>query len=355
MKIRNLIPLTPVIAAVCALSVSSISKAETASSVAQSTISGKFIGNGKGADLKFVKAEEDTPFNDQPAIKLTFTEKDPATVKGPVFGGELGCMLTLRVHHDGEIFGCQVAHTALKKPSFSSSGEFKMLEFTMVDGRISGRVSSGKEREFFGDRYDVDLTFTTALGKGQDKTASSETGGVKGSSLTAAQKAFLDRYKKAFAANETKTLSSFLYTQGASAETVEFFTLMQGASAGEQIDSIDLVKPSKEELKRYNEPTEMPDGELCKMPFSPTHQLVIVTKDGSGGTSTSRLPVGEHKGKLVIPLPVPVKSSPQATAATAAKPSQSKSAAAPSADEIEAKAQKAIRDALKNLPKGLRP
>jgi hypothetical protein len=354
MKIRHLIPHTPVIAIVCALSVSSLSKAEDSSSLSQSTISGKFIGNGKGADLKFVTAEDDTPFNDKPAIKLTFTEKDPATVKGPVFGGELGCMLTLRVHHDGEIFGCQVAHTALKKPSFSSSGEFEMSEFTMVDGRISGRVSSGKEREFFGDRYDVDLTFNTALANGQKKTAASQTNGTTGS-LTAAHKAFLDRYRKAFAANDTKTLAGFLYTQGASADTVEFFTMMQGASAGEQIDSIDLIKPSKEELKRYNEPTEMPDGELCKMPFSPSHQLVIVTRDGSGGTSTSRLPVGEHKGKLVIPLPVPVKSSPQAATATAVKPGKSKSTAAPSVEEIEAKAQKAIRDAIKNLPKGLRP
>jgi hypothetical protein len=354
MKIRNLIPLTPVIAAVCALSVSSISKAESSSSVPESTISGKFLGNGTGADLKFVTAEEDTPFNDKPAIKLTFTEKDPATVKGPVFGGELGCMLTLRVHHDGEIFGCQVAHTALKKPSFSTSGEFKMLEFKMSDGQITGRVSSGEEREFFGDRYDVDLTFTTALAKGQDKATGSAAKPANGS-LTSAQKAFLDRYTKAFAANDTKTLAGFLYTEGASAETVEFFSMMQGASAGEQIDTIDLIKPTDEELKRYNKPTEMPDGELCKMPFSPSHQLVIVTKDGSGGTSTSRLPVGEHKGKLVIPLPVPVKPAPQSTTASAVKPGKSKPSAAPTADEIEAKAQKALRDALKNLPKGLRP
>ena len=67
-------------------------------------------------------------------------------------------------------------------------------------------------------------------------------------------------------------------------------------------------------MKKYNEPKEMPDGQLYKMPFAPTHQLVIVTNDGAGGTSTSKLPVGEHKGKLLIPVPVPVNPSSKTSA-----------------------------------------
>ena len=321
MNFHRLINLTPITAALCSLCFVGIATAQTAS------VSGKYIGNGKNAELKFVSAADDEPFDDKPAIKIILSEKDPAKSKDPdrdAMFGKLGSTLSLRVFHNGDIFSCQVGHTALKKSGFSSSGEFKMTEFKIADGTISGRVSTGKEGEFFGDRYEADLTFTATLAKSQSKAPASKSG-----PLSAAQKAFLDGYKKALEAKDTKALASYLYTDGASADAIEFSTMMQSAGTEGKIDSIDLVQPSEKDLKKYNEPMEMPDGQLYKMPFAPTHQLVIVTKDGAGGTSTSKLPVGENKGNLLIPVPVPVNSSSKSAAKSPTKPRDSKPSEAP--------------------------
>lgn len=125
-----------------------------------------------------------------------------------------------------------------------------------------------------------------------------------------AEKAFVDAYKKAFEANDAKTLKGYLLTEGASEDTVSFFSMMQTAEAGKPVTSIKLEKVSAEEAKAKSKPMEMPDGKLYKMPFTPSHQLVIVMeqKDGNGSSSsTSKLPVAEHKGRIVIPVPVPAK------------------------------------------------
>lgn len=318
MNFHHLINLKPVSAALCSLCFIGIATAQTAS------VSGKYIGNGKNAELKFASAKEDEPFDDKPAIKLILSVKDPAKSKDPdmdAMFGKLGSTLVLRVFHNGDIFGCQVGHQALKKSGFSSSGEFTMTDFKMADGKVTGRVSTGKECEFFGDRYEADLTFTATLAKPQSKPASGP--------LSAAQKAFLDGYKKALEAKDTKALASYLHTEGSTPDTIEFFTMMQTSGTEGKIDSIDLIQPSEAEKQKYNKPTEMPDGQLYKMPFAPTHQMVIVTKDGSGGTSTSKLPVGEHKGKLLIPVPVPVNASSKSAAKASAKTRDSKPAEAP--------------------------
>lgn len=122
------------------------------------------------------------------------------------------------------------------------------------------------------------------------------------------EKTFVAAYKKAFEANDTKALEAFLFTKGAQEETLEFFKMMQSAEAGKKIARIELVTPDAKQLEKLNQPMEMPDGKLYKMSITPKKQLVIVIeeKDGdSTGTSTSKLPVAEKDGKLVIPVPVP--------------------------------------------------
>jgi hypothetical protein len=124
------------------------------------------------------------------------------------------------------------------------------------------------------------------------------------------EKAFVASYKKALESNDTKALAAFLHTEGASKDTIEFFTMMQTMEAGKKVASIELVTPSKEDMAKFNKPMEMPDGKKYVMPFQPTKQLVIVIEEKAGdssGKSTSKSPVGEVKGKLVIPVPVPAK------------------------------------------------
>ena len=59
------------------------------------------------------------------------------------------------------------------------------------------------------------------------------------------EKAFVAAYKKAFEAKDEKALNGFLYTVGASAETIEFFKMMQSAEAGKPITSIELTTPTR--------------------------------------------------------------------------------------------------------------
>lgn len=121
------------------------------------------------------------------------------------------------------------------------------------------------------------------------------------------EKAFVDGYRKALEAGDAKALNAFLSTDGAEAETVEFFKMMQTPEPGAKVVSIELVKPTAEEEVKLNAPMMMPDGKTYKMPVKPFKQLVIKleTKSENGSSSsTSKSPVAEKNGKLVIPVPV---------------------------------------------------
>jgi len=129
-------------------------------------VSGKFTGNGKNAAIKFVTAEEHEPFGGKEAITLLFTEKDPAKSKMPESDatvGNLGSALILKVHLDGTVFGCHVVHSAHKKHGFTWVGETKVDAFKVAGGNVSGHVSTGKEVESFGEKWEVDLTFAAPL------------------------------------------------------------------------------------------------------------------------------------------------------------------------------------------------
>ncbi len=124
------------------------------------------------------------------------------------------------------------------------------------------------------------------------------------------EKAFVESYKKALESNDAKALVAFLYTDGATKETIEFFTMMQTMEAGKKVASIELVTPSAADMAKYNKPVEMPDGKKYVMPFAPTKQLVVVIEEKNGDNtskSTTKNPIGEKNGKLVIPVPVPAK------------------------------------------------
>jgi hypothetical protein len=138
----------------------------------------------------------------------------------------------------------------------------------------------------------------------------------------AQEKAFVEAYKKAFEAKDEKALHAFLHTAGATEETIGFFKMMQTAEAGNKISSIELVTPTKEEAAELNKPMEMPDGKKYKMPIKPIKQLVIVVEqksDSGSSKSTSKSPVAEKDGKLVIPVPVPADAAPAADTKAPAK------------------------------------
>lgn len=126
----------------------------------------------------------------------------------------------------------------------------------------------------------------------------------------AQEKAFVDSYRKALEAGDAQALAAFLYTEGAQPEQIEFFKMMQTINPGAKVASIELVTPSAADAEKFNKPMTMPDGKAYVLGLKPTKQLVIVseTKDANGSSkSTSKSPVAEKNGKLVIPVPVPAK------------------------------------------------
>ena len=125
----------------------------------------------------------------------------------------------------------------------------------------------------------------------------------------AQEKAFVEAYRKAFEAKDTKTLESFLYTKGNDPTVLEFYKTMQSGEAGSNIASIELVALTAAELKKALEPQDGPSGRLA-LPLKPTKKLVIkvATKDANGSSSSSsEILIADADGKLVVPVPGPVK------------------------------------------------
>jgi hypothetical protein len=132
------------------------------------TVSGVFKGNGQEAKIAYVSARWGEPFSDKQSIVLVFSEKDQSKVKKPDFDaafGKLGSALVISVHEDGQIFGCQVAHSAHKKSGFSSIGNIEMSDFTYADGKVQGELTTNGQVETFGETWEVKLKFVAPLGE----------------------------------------------------------------------------------------------------------------------------------------------------------------------------------------------
>lgn len=126
----------------------------------------------------------------------------------------------------------------------------------------------------------------------------------------AEEKAFLDKYQKAFESGDTKTLQSFLYSQGANPMALQFYTMLQADGAGGKILKIELVDLTSDDLKKAMATMPGPGGLKMMMPLKPTKKLrIAVLKKSTDGTSTSTTEnyVAEKDGKFVIPVPVTAK------------------------------------------------
>jgi hypothetical protein len=131
---------------------------------ADSQVTGTFKGDGKAANLAFVSAHKGEPLADKETIMLVFTEKDHSKDKRPDIKasfGSYGSALIITAYPDGEVVGCDVAHEAHQKKPFSSAGSVKMSDFKIENGQIQGKISTGGQKETFGQTWEVDLTFKT--------------------------------------------------------------------------------------------------------------------------------------------------------------------------------------------------
>jgi hypothetical protein len=132
------------------------------------SVTGVFKGNGKEAKLAYVSAHWREPFGGKPSIALVFTEKDHSKDTKPDFNasfGKFGSALIISVHEDGEIFGCEVVHTAHEKKGFSSVGQIKTDNFEFTDGKVQGELTTDGQVEVFGETWEVKLKFVAPLGE----------------------------------------------------------------------------------------------------------------------------------------------------------------------------------------------
>jgi hypothetical protein len=132
------------------------------------SVTGVFKGNGKEAKLAHVSAHWREPFGDKPSMVLVFTERDHSKDNKPDFNagfGKFGSALIISLHEDGEIFGCEVVHTAHKKQGFSSIGQIKTNNFQFADGQVQGELTTDGQAEVFGETWEVNLKFVAPLGE----------------------------------------------------------------------------------------------------------------------------------------------------------------------------------------------
>jgi hypothetical protein len=153
-------------------------------------VTGVFKGNGKDAKLAYVSAHWREPFSDKPSMVLVFTEKDHSKDKKPDFNagfGKFGSALIVSLHEDGGIFGCEVAHSALKHQNFSSIGKINTNDFEYADGQVKGELTTDGPADVFGESWEVNVKFVAPLGeipkefqpaasKEEEKPASTESG-----------------------------------------------------------------------------------------------------------------------------------------------------------------------------------
>ncbi|MEO6739270.1 MAG: hypothetical protein ABIP20_03400 [Chthoniobacteraceae bacterium] len=131
---------------------------------AEPGMKGIFKGNDKPANLAFVSARKGEPVFDKEAIVFIFSGKDHSKAAKPENSagfGDFGSVLVVIVNSDGQILGRQVAHSAHGKGSFSSGGTLKLTDYTIANGRLSGKISSGAVSEFFKKTGEVELAFHT--------------------------------------------------------------------------------------------------------------------------------------------------------------------------------------------------
>src|SRR5206468_5874370 len=79
--------------------------------------------------------------------------------------GKFGSALIISLHEDGDIFGCQVVHTAHQKQGFSSIGQIKTNNFEFADGKVQGELTTDGPAEVFGETWEVNLKFVAPLGE----------------------------------------------------------------------------------------------------------------------------------------------------------------------------------------------
>ncbi len=317
-----------------------ITYAQTPSS--KPVIKGTFLGDGKDANLQYLIVQTRESFDDRAAIRLIFTEKDSSKSSKPDFDAgfkKLGSALILSVFKDGQIFGCEVAHSAHPKSPFSSVGKIKITDMKVTDTEVSGHVTTGGEDDAFGQKWNVDLTFSAPLPKGAFADAEPK---------KAEKKASKDIDDEPPVAAGPKIPLAELPLPAA-ARDVEYKTLVEqiAFSADASVSTVANDFSAKLKKKGWKESPGSIMGKtnaILNRKLNDAELTIMVQPAGKGCTVKIFA-----KG---FDWTNPPASSPEQPATDTDKPAKPKKGSG--SDDVEAKANKLLNDALKKIPGRLR-
>lgn len=303
----------------------------------KAVVKGTFLGDGKDAKIQHLVVQTREPFNDKAAIRLIFTEKDSSSSKKPDFDAafkRLGSALILSVFKDGGIFGCEVAHTAHEKSPFSALGEIKMEDFKVTETQVSGHIVTGGELEAFGQKWNVDLTFSAPLPKGAFVAASADE--------PAADSKMKEKSPEEEAPVATgPKLPIAELPLPAAASNVQYKTVVEhiAFSADAPLGSVAADFSAKLKQKGWKESS----GSLL------TKTSAILRRKLGGAELTIMIKPAEKGCTANVITRGLDWSNPPASSATAPKPASSTGG-----EDIQKDADRLIKDALKQIPGGFK-
>ena len=146
-----------------AWAVAAVVAAAVAGAAGTESVSGKFVGNGKEVKLAHAVAVPHEAWMDKEAWTVVLSEQASPPGGKPDWDGpfgRLGGALAVAVTVEGSIFGTEVYHPALERKPFSSIGSLKMEGFKIDQGVVSGHLFMEGPADFFGETWQVDLTFS---------------------------------------------------------------------------------------------------------------------------------------------------------------------------------------------------
>ena len=146
-----------------AWAVAAVVAAAVAGAAGTESVSGKFVGNGKEVKLAHAVAVPHEAWMDKEAWTVVLSEQAAAPGSKPDWDGpfgKLGGALAVAVTVEGGIFGTEVYHPALERKPFSSIGSLKMEGVKIDKGVVSGHLFMEGPADFFGETWQVDLTFS---------------------------------------------------------------------------------------------------------------------------------------------------------------------------------------------------
>lgn len=135
-------------------------------SLAADTVTGRFVGNGKEAQLRFISAYKCKGMMSKEGVVVVMTEKNHAGLKDPdadTFSGKFGSGLAISLDRsNGFIFRCHLIHQAMERKAMLLG--IVLAEGVSFDGgRVKARFFTRGTATLMNEPFEVDIQVDAAI------------------------------------------------------------------------------------------------------------------------------------------------------------------------------------------------